>query len=621
MTTEDDARRLLATAAATIEVDETAPMTLTGLPEPGHRRWPVLAAAAAVVLAIGGGYLVTQQLGDDPAPEPAPAPAEQTDGEPVEQEHVYADDEMPSLLGYTRDEATELLQLRGYTVETRKEHSCDQPAGYVLSSDPGPGTPLAEGDPVRLRVTGGPGPAVRCAEPENTWQQVFDLARFARGLGPAPGFPGEVSIAVGEGEHVELTTAQARDPESWVVCDGGECHSPLAALAMILTRPEEMDGFFASTYLTVTDDLVVPTAGGNPPCLTGDPYSNGLPYHAPTHVYVDYPMDFTRLCPPPPVLQIGWSEDHRIASVRLRLARGETAPEPSSEPTVLQREAADAFVAWASGDGPAPEFADRVRLLQDGGPPFGAPEWLDDPAERTAYSMCSGAPPGACGADPTFAIEHHDGEVVAARGRAYCRQGTRDLPPALAETVPTDLVRLTVPEPRSCDQDLPVEIWVDDEGAIYAVNLTFPPAAQPALSPGNDAAKAARAFVAWARGGPAPAFADRVRIMFHGESNGWETNPERLNTYSFCSGFGYPECGIDPVAMLARYDGTPTVRVGRSSCADGGEVPGQFAEATQDVVRLEAPDPGPCRKAWAVELWIDDDGRIYGANQAGEPVR
>ncbi len=50
MPTEDfdevQARSLLAKAAATIDVDDTAPMTLTGLPEPGHRRWPVLAAAA-----------------------------------------------------------------------------------------------------------------------------------------------------------------------------------------------------------------------------------------------------------------------------------------------------------------------------------------------------------------------------------------------------------------------------------------------------------------------------------------------------------------------------------------------------------------------------------------------
>ena len=185
-------------------------------------------------------------------------------------------------------------------------------------------------------------------------------------------------------------------------------------------------------------------------------------------------------------------------------------------------------------------------------------------------------------------------------------------------------MRLTVPEPRTCDQDLPVELWIDEAGAIYAVNLTFAPKDQPPVGDYQDRDQIALAFVAWARGGPTPPFADRVRVMLRGDSSfegGWTDQPEILNTYSFCSGFGYPECGIDPIAGLARYEGPVTVRAGRSSCADGGEVPSEFANAGLDVVRIEEPDPGPCGKAWAVELWIDDDGNIYGANQAGTPER
>ena len=88
MPTEDDARRLLEKAAATIDVDDTAPMTLTGLPEPRPHRWPVLAAAAAVVLAIGGGYLVAQQFGDDHQPAPPIDQTDAADREPVEQVYV-----------------------------------------------------------------------------------------------------------------------------------------------------------------------------------------------------------------------------------------------------------------------------------------------------------------------------------------------------------------------------------------------------------------------------------------------------------------------------------------------------------------------------------------------------
>ncbi len=446
-------------------------------------------------------------------------------------------------------------------------------------------------------------------------ERIGELIRFARGLGPAPAFPDGISIAVGEGGYAELAADEAATPANWVLCDAGECHSALAALEQILTEPVAMDAYFPSTYLVVTEDLGTAVSGPNPICLTRNPGEIGLRPYLPTYVYVDHPKDFIDLCPPPPVLQLEWTEDRQIAAVRLRLA-------VSGEPIPEQTAAAEAFVAWTRSEGSAPDFADRVQLLQDGGPPFGVSAWLDDPTERSAYSMCSGLPPGSCGIDPTYVIEHHDADVVAARGRTYCRQGTGDLPSDLADAVPADLIRLTVPEPRTCGQDLPVEIWVNDEGAIYAVNLTFAPSEQPALSRGNYRAVAARAFVAWARGGPAPAFADRVRVMLHGQSNGWARNPERLATYSPCSGFGYPECGIDPVAMLARYDGTPTVRVGRASCADGGEVPQQFAAAApQDVVRLEAPDPGSCPKAWAVELWIDDDGLIYGMNQAGTAVR
>lgn len=224
--TENEARLLLAKAAATIEVDESTPTALTGLPEPPHRRWPVLAAAAAVVVAIGGGLLVAQQAGDDPQPSP---------------------------------------------------------------------------------------------------------------------------------QHT-----------------------------------------------------------------------------------------------PPPV----------------------DPPSPSGDDLGVQREAAEGFVAWVRGEGQAPDFADRVRLLDDGGPPFGALTWIAEPTDRRLYSMCSGLPPGQCGIDPTHVIERHEGDVEPARGRALCQTAVDELPSYLGEAVADDVIRLTVPG-ASCDEDLPVELWVDADGEIYAVNLVF----------------------------------------------------------------------------------------------------------------------------------------------------
>lgn len=456
--TEDDARTLLARAAATIDVDESAPMTLTGPPEPRPRRWPVMAAAAAVVMAIGSGYLVAQQLGEDPGPVPEPV---STDGEPVEQEHVYDDGELPSLLGYTEGEATDLLSRRGYALQVTAEHSCDQPAGYVLGTDPGPGTPIQAGDEVRVRVTGGPPPAARCAkqarERQAVWQQVLDLVRFARGLGRGPAFTDGVSVAVDDGPWVELERAEAREAGSWILCDGDRCHSALGALAETLTRP-------SATSMAVEDEL---TGVCRFDAAADEPRLAGL---RTTYLYGEEPVDGV-FCPRPPILELRWSDAHLVA-VRLLLAPEEaTLNTEELEASLDRMSAATQFVAWARGEGPAPEFADRVRVMYGGRGAFGSPVWTTSPETRSSYSGCSGA--------------------------------------------------------------------------------------------------------------------------------------------------AFPVCGVDPVGILYRYEGPVVPTAGRSTCADGGEVPTEFAEAEGDVVRLEEPEPASCRHAWAVELWIDEDGVIYGVNQAG----
>lgn len=78
--TESEARRLLGAAAATIEVDDPAPLTLTGLPEPRpHRRWSVLVAvAASVVLLASAAWVVARQLGDGKQVPPEPLERRET---------------------------------------------------------------------------------------------------------------------------------------------------------------------------------------------------------------------------------------------------------------------------------------------------------------------------------------------------------------------------------------------------------------------------------------------------------------------------------------------------------------------------------------------------------------
>ncbi|WP_425454048.1 hypothetical protein [Nocardioides immobilis] len=180
---------------------------------------------------------------------------------------------------------------------------CDQPRGYVLSTEPSAGTRLESGEDVFVRVTGGPPPAARCVEPTGTWQQVFDLVRFARGLGPTPDLAGDVALSVGEDSPVRLSPAEAEDPDNWVICGDDQCHSALAALEETLTAPRR--------FLAVDE--------GSPRlCRFAEaPGDQALSEHGPSYVYGDEPTDGV-FCPPLPVLQVGWTGDWRIASIRLR---------------------------------------------------------------------------------------------------------------------------------------------------------------------------------------------------------------------------------------------------------------------------------------------------------------
>jgi len=466
MTTEEEIRQLLAKAAATIEVDESAPMTLTGLPEPRPRRWPVLAAAAAVVLAIGGGVLVSQQLGDDPQPSPAVP-----DGAPVEGPYPLADDQLPSILGYTEHEAVELLEAKGLNVTVERFSTGCLPDGAIVT-EPGTGTRVADGDQVTLRVgdhraKSSFGPIQGCFDAKVRRQlgSAWDLIRFARGLGGAPRFAEELTLYAGDSEPRRLTAADAVDPDNWTVCDASACHSALRGIQQVVSQPWPLtSGEFATPYFNWSTTIQDAEACGYSPDPVGGRHK--------WVVWVHVEVGMNDWCRPPMQVQIHFDDSGAISAVGLRIRPGyNDDPAEIAAVSASREAAAEAFVAWARGKGPAPEFADRVRVMYGGGGAFGSTGWVEDPETRSAY------------------------------------------------------------------------------------------------------------------GG--------------------------------CSGLGFPDCPVDPVALLVRYDGPVVPTAGRSTCADGGEVPTRFAAAEQDVVRLEEPEPASCRSAWAVELWIDEGGVIYGVNQAG----
>ncbi|GAA3830269.1 PASTA domain-containing protein [Nocardioides panacisoli] len=318
MPTENDARELLARAAATIVVDQSAPLSLAGLPEPTRPRWPLLlATAAAVVLVLGGGWLVATHLGSGDSP---PLPA---DHPVVEHEHAYASDEMPSLVAYTTAEARATLAGRGVDLTVRKGHSCTVPAGYVVRTTPAQGMRLHGGDAVRLDVSGGPGLG-SCTVTASTqkWSRVLGLIRFARGLGGPPAFSDDIVTAAG-GMVEHLTATEAADPGSWTLCDQNSCHSVLAAIAQLTTVPHHLhvEGPPRDRFLSPLLDI-----GRSPNAGRGDAVTMCVQERSaldsrpsgvtPIYVSFDPPVDGRAAgwCPP---IEIDLAADGSIAGVEL----------------------------------------------------------------------------------------------------------------------------------------------------------------------------------------------------------------------------------------------------------------------------------------------------------------
>lgn len=128
-------------------------------------------------------------------------------------------------------------------------------------------------------------------------------------------------------------------------------------------------------------------------------------------------------------------------------------------------------------------------------------------------------------------------------------------------------------------------------------------AAEP-VAPTAARRAAAEQFVRWARGtDPAPPFADRVRNLTPGFVSPWNEEPQRRDQWSGCSGLGFPDCGLDPVAMAYRSRGAVDVRACLASCRDD-----RLASPDDAVlVSQTRSDQG----AWAVLLWINAAGEIY----------
>lgn len=435
---EDAARDLLRQAGDTIDVDAGGPLDVTLAP---RRRWPVIAAAAAVALIVGAAALslagdrgpTTEQRPTATSPTPTIAPQPGT---------------VPAVFGLRTDAAADLLTDLGYAVDVRVQpcrNGFASPFPAAIITRPYPGTALPPGGTVRLLTTNGC-PLATLTIPVGLGWSLVDLARSGTTEGTR--FAPQVDLTLGDTTET-ITAEEAADPDSWTVCDGDDCRSALAEIDRVASTPVLMNGvpYEQDPYLTYREagartwrfDIAVPTDGPD---------------------IVD-------------LVTVTLDDDGRISAVDLTEPRPVTSDvAPGVAPSAAA--VADQLVAFARGTGGPPPLADRVGLYHN--------DLLFRRLSRRtlaspAYWVYTSCPPDSpcispAGISPLRTLAALDGPAAMSPTPSTC--------PPHPVTSELDLeyltlVRLDEPEPASCDAAWAVEVYVDTDGRIATVNLLTGP--------------------------------------------------------------------------------------------------------------------------------------------------
>jgi len=525
MLTESEARDLLALAAATVEVSP-----VTTLPDvPPRRRWPVLAAAAAVLAVVGVGAALGLRSGDDVPAGVEAVPRVDFQGRP----DVLGEDQLPSVFGYSGEDARAMLTDHGLSPTLRHEFvACNQPGGRALRTVPAVGTHFEPGDTVVLIVgRTRHAPCPMNADAIRAWQ----LIDFANGRGPAPDFAEEVWVAANDDSQV-ITGAAATDPAIWV--DG----SPLGVLRQQSSEVEEATGY---TFQTPT--LVTYASTDSPHChgldLSGVPRSgfgfgisiefladgislrctvvdvflaagqisaislrtNQVPLEttAPGTVpdLIGMTADEARaaltdqglvaeVVPPPgtklclrELPAIVGNQSHpsgtelapgSVVTVALRWVSCEESPDSTGPEAAVRAQTTTAFLEFAYGGKVRPHIGTSLDLYLGNQ----LARTLDAAEARDPANWKVCIPPGYAGQTCPFSalttIDRWDGQLsqVAPPPRLLCAH-PGDLPAALADDPRTIVI---VPaHPTSCGEggQWAVQLWFDDASNLVAVNLTL----------------------------------------------------------------------------------------------------------------------------------------------------
>lgn len=516
--TDAQARSLLRAAGDTVEV---RPAAVRLPPEPPPSRWAWVGVAAATVAVVAATSLaITGGIGGtgpsfDPSPTPVPPRLTATPWNSIE----LADDQVPSVFGYDEAGARDLLRRAGLRVRSigvaAEEPDCSN-VGRALNTSPPVGSSFEPGDEVTLAV----GDSLAfCGSPSRVWSFVD----FAAGRSGPPEFATNVTFSV-NGDVVSLSDRQAQDTSLWPTCSPDLALCPGSAADVVdasARRVQRVGDGYAQPTMQVDSTRLTDA-------FTIDFPVDGIAFYPRWQVSLDWRstdhgssvvlagVDLSWLEAPsvgsgtsvsvPEVTTLSLGEaratlgraglavrEERVGGVPLGCWRDYYVvaqnPPPDTDaapgtPVVLttrllpcDRDPSDplgvgaAFVSWARGDGDAPPFADEVGLYvgnQRVATASGA-DLADDPAswqvrlegyaqrdgELSARQAVAEAAAGlVTGLDP------HQGP--------FCPDSA---PPPPEDTGGLWAQTIETAEPASCADALQVQLWVDGDDRVVAVNL------------------------------------------------------------------------------------------------------------------------------------------------------
>ncbi len=524
--TDHQARSLLQAAADTVDV-QPVPVRLPPQPPPSRWAWAGVAAATVAVVAATS-LALTGQLGGvgpsfDPSPTPAPPRLTATPWNSVQ----LSDDQVPSVFGYDAESARQLLTDAGLDVTTAGLVSDDgcRYVGRALRTDPPLGSAVEPGGSATLLVGDTLG---SCTKPElRSSQRVWQFVDFAAGRSTPPDFATNVTFSV-NGDVVSLSARQAQDPSLWPTCSPDLALCPGNAADVVAAssrRVQRVGSGYAQPTLEVDSTRLTDA-------FTIDFPVDGIAFYPRWQVALDWRstdqgtsevlagVDLSWLEEPsvgsgtsisvPLVTSLPLSEatstlsraglavrEERVGGVPLGCWRdyyvlaqnpGPDAEAAAGTPIVLTTrllpcgsDPADplgigaAFVAWARDDGGPPRFADEVglyvgnrRLATVAGRDLAAgPEaWqvrLEGYAQRGPVFS---APQAIAGVDTVRSGGLVTGLVP--RQGAFCPDAVAPPP---ADTGGLWAQTIETAEPASCNDALQVQLWVDADDRVSAVNL------------------------------------------------------------------------------------------------------------------------------------------------------